>query len=378
LVNRAGSFVGPFLALYLGGERGMTLDDVGLVLAALGVGSTAAGPLGGALADSLGRRPTMALATSLGAAAMLGLGWASAKGAILGAAFALGLFGEMYRPTVAAIVADIVPVDDRPRAYGLLHWAVNIGVSVSPVLAGFLAATHFRLLFVLDAWTTFVFGLVVVAALRREDSQPKRPASEPRPSLLTPYADPTFLLLLASATLLAVVFLQGQVALPLDLRAHGVSPRTYGLLIALNGALVVAFQPFASSRARRMRRSRALVAGALLTGLGWGINGVAHGTIGMYAAAIVVWTVGEIVLVPILPALVADLAPATLRGSYQGAYQVTFGVASVAGPLGGSAVLMHLGSSTLWGGCVAAGVIAAAGYAGVASRLERRPRPPLS
>src|SRR5437879_3851808 len=59
LVNRAGAFVVPFLAMYLRGDRGLSVGEVGLVVSMLGLGSAIASPLGGYLADRVGRRATM-------------------------------------------------------------------------------------------------------------------------------------------------------------------------------------------------------------------------------------------------------------------------------------------------------------------------------
>ena len=59
LVNRSGSFVAPFLALYLTTVRGLSVAQTGVVLACYGAGSMAARPVGGVLADRVGRRATL-------------------------------------------------------------------------------------------------------------------------------------------------------------------------------------------------------------------------------------------------------------------------------------------------------------------------------
>ena len=37
----------------------------------------------------------------------------------------------MYRPVVSATIADVVSSEARPRAYGLIYWAVNLGASIA-------------------------------------------------------------------------------------------------------------------------------------------------------------------------------------------------------------------------------------------------------
>src|SRR5207237_2688586 len=108
LINRLGGFVMPLLALYLTGERGLRVEEVGFIVALLGAGTLCAGPAGGFLADHIGRRRTLVFALVSGAFAMLHLAYARAPAHIAAAAFLLGLFGDMYRPAVSAAISDLV------------------------------------------------------------------------------------------------------------------------------------------------------------------------------------------------------------------------------------------------------------------------------
>src|SRR5713101_8878159 len=161
LINRLGSFVLPLLALYLTTGRGLSVESVGFVVALWGAGSLAAGPVGGWLADRIGRRRTLIFAQIAGAAAMLHLAFARAPGHIAAAAFLLGLFGLVYRSAESAAVADLVPEEGRVRAYGLLYWAGNIGFAVGSALGGWLSQRGWWLLFFGDAATTLIQAAVV-------------------------------------------------------------------------------------------------------------------------------------------------------------------------------------------------------------------------
>src|SRR5207302_1744754 len=59
LVNRLGNFVVPFLALYLTEARHIGVERVGWIVGCWGLGSILSGPIGGALADRIGRRRTI-------------------------------------------------------------------------------------------------------------------------------------------------------------------------------------------------------------------------------------------------------------------------------------------------------------------------------
>jgi MFS family permease len=113
-----------------------------------------------------------------------------------------------------------------------------------------------------------------------------------------------------------------------------------------------------------------LSVGACLLGLGFGVNVVATGP-ALYGLGVVVWTVGEICLLPTANAVVADIALPHLRGRYQGAYGLSFGLAGFGAPLIGTSVLQHFGGRALWLGCLAAGLLVAAGHAALAPHLTR-------
>jgi MFS family permease len=370
-VNRVGAFVAPFLALYLTGDRHLSIEQAGLIVSLQGLGSIGAGPVGGALADRVGRRPVLGLTCVLGAAAMLALGAARSLQAIGAAAIVLGFFGEMYRPAANAIVADVVPSEDRPRAYGLLYWAVNLGFSIAPLVAGFVATRSFSTLFVADAATTLLFGGLVVAMI--PETLPTRAAKgERRLPTWTPYKDGLFVTFIALSTLLSLVFFQRHVALAVHLRAHGLPPHLYGALFALNGILIVVFQPFAARALAGARHGRVLAASAVLVGFGFGMTELGGSSLAMYALSLVVWTAGEIAMAPIGPSAIADLAPPELRGAYQGAFQITFGAGAFLAPVLGSFIMERAGSGALWGSCAGMGLVVAIGHLAIAGRIERR------
>lgn len=375
-VNRLGGFVVPFLSLYLTEARRVPLPRVGLLVSLFGLGQLGAGPAGGWLADRFGRRSTMVLALGLGAAAMLQLGFARSGTHLAFACFASGLCGDLYRPASGAAVADLVPPEDRTRAYGLLYWVVNLAFAIAATVAGLVARAGYEWLFVGDALTTLVFAVVIagwlpetrpVGAVRRH-SDSKGPTDG-----LPPWRNPPFLTFLVLCLFVGVQYQQGLVALPVDMRAHHVAPAQYGALIAINGILIVCVQPLLLPRLQEARAGRALALGAVLSGCGFGANAlVGHVGIGattLYGVAVVVWTLGEIASTAVSPTVVAGFAPPDMRGRYQGAFQMSWGAAALAGPSLGTLVLDRAGAGALWGGCFALGLLGAAGMLLLGPRL---------
>jgi MFS family permease len=370
LVNRVATFVATFLGLYLVRDRGFTAAEAGRVVALYGVGVTVAGPLGGALADRFGRRGTMLLGLATGGASVAGLGLTRAPAALAVLAFVAAATGEIYRPAMNAAVADVVPPPDRARAFGLVYWAVNLGLALGLVLAGIVAERNLLALFLADAATSVAFALVILA--RVPETRPAGLVHEPAlAGLVRVFADGPYATFLLLHLVGLLVFTQFQLALPLDLAAHGLGPSTFSLLMALNCVGVVVLQPTLAPQLRRFDGARLLAASALLFGVGFGVNALAA-SVPAYVAGVLLWTVGEVVGFPVAAALVADLAPAALRGRYQGAFSMTWGLALTLAPLAGGEVLARFGGPALWTGCLGVGVLVAAGHLGAAGARRER------
>jgi MFS family permease len=359
LVNRAGGAVFPFLALYLTRERGLDAATAGMILGIYAGAGMVAGPVGGLLADRLGRRATLLLGTSLAAASMVALGLARSLPALVVLAAALGFFTDLCRPPLQAAVADVVLPEDRARAYGLLYWAVNLGFSTAAVLAGTVASHSFTLLFVIDAATTLLFGALVLGGL--PETRPaggRTTAGHPARDMLLPFRDRAVQVFAAIQLPVLLVFLQLTVAYPLDMRARGLSNATIGTLLALNGVIIIVVQPLVLRALGGLNRARVLALAAALVGIGFGIPALGGG-VATYATATFVFTLGEIAFATVIPSLLADLAPTHHRGSYQGAFQLIWGLAGMAAPAFGSLVLAEAGARALWIGCLAIGAGAA-------------------
>jgi MFS family permease len=370
LINRLGSFVFTYLAIYLTSARHFSVAGAGLVVSMWGLGASCSGPVGGILADRIGRRNTMLLGFSLGALAMVQLGLARAPWHVAGATALLGFCNDLYRPAMQASVADVVPPSERTRAYGYLYWAVNLGFAGAAVLAGLVAQLSFTWLFVIDAATTGIFGVIVY--LRVPETHPERHAGERRHvPILAPFADRVLLAFMAAQFLMAIVFAQGNSSLAMDMTAHHLAPATFGWLIAINGVLICLLQPTAITLVARHRRGHMLAGGALCVGLGFGLCALAHAPL-PYALTIVVWTMGELMFSPVTPTVLADLAPVHLRGSYQGVYQMAWGASSFVAPALGSLVLGKLSSLALWSGCFVLGCISALMHLAIAPARRRR------
>jgi MFS family permease len=365
LVNRLGGFVLTFLALYLTAQRGFSASYAGLVASLIGLGGVIASMLGGVLADRLGRRPTLLGAQLATAATVAVLAFVRDPVPIALTGFVLGLASNASRPAVQAMMADIVRPEDRVRAFSLNYWAINLGFAVSSVYAGFLVSQSYTLGFLVEAGMTLACACVVF--LKVKESRPERAvpvtgaAPPKRVTMGTVLRDRRFMLMVGLSFLVAVVFTQSSVGLPIVMGEEGLSSADVGLVAAVNGVIIVALQIPLTRFIERRDPGRLLTVSSLFIGYGFALTAFA-GSLATYALTVAVWTLGEMVNAPTQSGLVARLAPAEGRGRYQGVYTMSWSSAALVAPLAGGWVLDSAGAPWLWAGCAALGTVTAIGY----------------
>jgi MFS family permease len=368
-VNRIGYVVGPFLALYLAGPRGLSPATVGVVLACFGAGSFASQLLGGYLADRIGRRATLVIGM-LGTAGCFMLLAAVRQLALIAVAAALtGLLLDVYRPAMSAAVADLVPAHARPRAFALIYWAINLGVAAAGILGGVLADRSYWLLFVADAITCVAFAVIIARTI--PETRP-RSGSGRSGGYARVLRDGIAVGLFASTLLGTLVYVQQFVTLPLAVRDSGLSASAYGVIYAVNPIVVIAAQPFVLRLIDRLRVVPVMVGAQVVIGVGFALTAFAD-SIPLFALTVLVWTIGEIGFNAVGPALVAAIAPAELRGRYNGLIGMSYGAAALLGPLAGT-WLYGASRGLLWLVCLFTGVAAGAVVLALGPSVARRQR----
>ncbi|MDQ1037119.1 MFS family permease [Streptomyces sp. V3I8] len=379
LVNRLGAFVATFMALYLTLDRGYSASYAGLVASLHGLGGVISSLGAGVLTDRLGRRPTLLVAQSSTAVSVALLGFMHHPVAIAAVAFLVGMASNASRPAVQAMIADIVRPEDRVRAFSLNYWAINLGFAVSSAAAGFIAQYSYLAGFLLEAGMTMACAVVVFAKLPESRPQPvERVAGEPEVGLRTVLRDGRFMSVVGLSFLVAVIFQQGFVGLPVAMGAAGFTPADYGLVIAVNGVLIVVLQIPVTRFIQDRDPRRLLVVSSLLAGYGFGLTAFA-GSVGVFMLTICVWTLAEIVNAPTQTGLVVRLSPVQGRGRYQGMYTMSWSVAALVAPLMSGVVIDRYGAAWLWGLCAVVGTVAGVGYGALMRSLpDEEPLVPVT
>lgn len=363
LVNRLGAFVTTFMALYLTVERGYSASYAGLVAALHGLGGVVSAIGAGVMTDRLGRRPTLLIAQSSTAASVALLGFVQHPVAIAAVACLVGMTSNASRPAVQAMMADIVKPEDRVRAFSLNYWAINLGFAVSAGVAGFIAEYSYLAGFLGEAALTLACAVLIYVKL--PESRPERVLvngrSVPETGMGTVLRDGRFMGVVGLSFVVALIFQQAFVGLPVAMGADGFSSSDFGMVIAFNGVLIVALQIPVTRFIEHRDTRRLLILSSALAGYGFGLTAFA-GSLALYALAVCVWTLAEIVNAPTQTSLVVRLSPVDGRGRYQGMYTMSWAVAGLVAPLMAGFLIDHYGADWLWGACAVLGTVAAGGY----------------
>lgn len=381
-VARVANFIVPFSSLYFTMDRGISDSVAGSLIGLYGLGTVGGSLAGGLTTDLFGSKRTLIVGYVAAGMAAMALGLTSGTFVLCGVMLVVGVFGGATRPATNALTAQLVPEKCRVRVFSLNYWAMNVGFAAACLSAGLLASLGYATLFSIDGATTLACALLVLLrvpkapARHRQEVRATREDPDKWPvgrtaSWLGPMRDRIFAAVVALSVITAALLQQLTVTLPLAMRASGFSVVEYGLVAALNGALICGLQMPMSPLITRRPLIFSLALGSALLGLGLGLTAFAASVLG-YVLTLVIWTLGEIVMAPAGPVLAARLASSDDQGRYQGALSTAWGVGAILGPAAGTWLFAKGGGTLLWGACGVAGVVAAVGYLLLSSPVRIR------
>ncbi len=377
LANMFGNgLVVPFLIIYLHNVRGVPLGVAGLVAAANALVALVSGPVAGALADRVGPRRTLT-------GALLGMACAYALFPLIREpwhAFVLsGLAGAAsggFWPSQSALLSSLAPRDRRHAAFAQQRVTMNLGIGLGALVGGLIASAEhpgsFTTLFILDAVTFVVFAAILRRVPEPASGREAVAGGDGFRAVLRHRPFMAFIglnVVVISASIapfseLFPVFAKGQA---------GVTEGGIGLIFFLNTLAVVLIQLPVARLVEGHRRMRAIALMGLLFALTWTVvfaSGLwleAPTATAVFAAAFVVFAVGECLHGTVQGPIVSDLAPPRLLGRYMALSASSWQIAFIIGPGVGGFVL-QAEPFALW-------PLAAAlclGVAAAALALERR------
>ena len=358
VVTNLGAMVWPLLTLIMNQKLGMSASAVAVFMVLSGLVLLPLNLLGGRLADRFSKKRIIVACDSVSIAfyivcGLIPLSWTSLVMLLLAAACQ-----TMEGPAYDALIADLTATKDRERAYSLNYLGVNLGLVLSPTIAGFLFKNALWLAFILSGLaigcSTLLIGLKLkdTAPVRETSEEAEYQASRDGAGLWTVLKEnPVVAAYILLTGLYFAAYQQFGYLMPLDMgRVHGEDGALiFGTVNSLNCLVVILFTPVLTQLFRRMTDTRKTLTGILLQGAGFVLFSAMLGRVPMYYLAMLLFTWGEIFATLAQGPYLTSRVPASHRGRINGVMAVTTSAVTSLGQLAVGRIFDTTGSAAAWG-----------------------------
>lgn len=369
-ISRASAaLVWPFLTLVMRERLDAPLTTITLLISIQAVAGLLSTSVVGVVMDRFGRKRAMVVGLLGSAGVLVAMTGAAAlwQWALLIALY--GALVPVFTVGSNAMVADIMPAEERVSAYALMRMAANLGIAIGPAVGGFLLTISYSLSFYITAGFNVVLAALV--ALFLVETLPTAPDTllKPRGGYGGMLRDGTFMRFWGVYILLELGISMVFVLLAVYTKENfGIPESQYGWLLTINAGMVVLLQFGVTRLTTRYPALPVLAVGSLFYVLGLTGFALASSWPG-FALGMAIMTLGELIVSPTATALVANLAPADQRARYMGFFAVTYTIGSGLGPVVGGLLNDHIAPAAAWYGGALFALGAAVGF----TLLARRP-----
>ncbi|MBU3175923.1 MFS transporter [Clostridium estertheticum] len=322
IINKAGDFVFPFLSLLLTQKLKFSYSTTGIIVMIAALVSMPAALLGGKFADQISRRRTYFLGQGLAALAILICGIIKDPLIIVVLLIVSAFFNGFVRPTLSAIIADVLTSEKRQIGSSLIYLGINIGVVVGPMAAGFLFNNHISLLFILDALTSFI--AIIIFYIYIEETRPKSGFNEEKNFkereesgnlIQVLLKRPKLTLFLIFNMFYGFAYTQILFSMPIMLNnVFGTSGTTkFGYLISINAITVIFLTVLIITITKKISILINMIFAGICYMIGFGMIGIIGNSFLLYAISTIIWSIGEIIASTNKGVYVANNSPKNFR-----------------------------------------------------------------
>lgn len=362
-----GALIFPFFALYLTSKFNVGMTDVGVLFATFSLSSFAGSTIGGALTDRFGRKGIIIFGLIASSFSAVAMGFAPSFNYFFALALFIGILSDVAGPAHQAMVADILPEEKRADGYGIIRVAFNLSVTIGPAIGGFLAARSYLLLFLSDAAISLL--TVILIALFLPETKPQAHPNAPKVTVASSFGgygkvfrDGAFILFLGAVMLGVFTYMNMNTTLGVYLRnEHGIPASGYGLLLSLNAAMVVLMQFPITRKVEKYPPMLIMALGTFLYVIGFSMYGFVA-VYSLFVLAMIIITIGEMVIAPISQALVASFAPEDMRGRYMAVSGFSWGIPFAVGPYLAGLIIDGPHPNFLWYAAGFIGMLSTVGF----------------
>ena len=344
----------PFFALYITRTFGVGMTQAGILLGMSSFFGLIGSIIGGALTDRFGRRQLILFGLVFSALSSLLFGLAWDVRILYFLVIFVGLLSRVANPAYDAMLADILPEAKRQEAFGITRVAFNYAWIFGTALGGLIAVRSFLALFFIDAGLSLLVASILFIFLpeTRPAVQGEAKKNESLFKTAAGYGvvlrDLAYMSFTLAGMLVLIVYQQQYSSLPVYLwNVHNIDSRSYGIMLSISGLEVVLFQIWISRLIRKYPPFLMMMLGALFFMAGFIMIGFVKG-FPLFALAVVIATIGEMILFPTNKALAANFAPEDMRGRYMAVYDLGWTLPATIGPAAAGLILDNYNPNLLW------------------------------
>jgi predicted MFS family arabinose efflux permease len=329
------------------------MTDAGVLLGILSFSGIVGSMIGGGLTDRLGRRKLILFGLVFSALSSLALGLVNDFRWLYPLAVVVGLLSDVGGPAHAAMIADILGTEQRQEGFGILRVVSNMAWLVGPTVGGFVARKSFFALFVVDASMSCVVAALFYALM--PETKPAPHPEHQHENLAETFRnynlvlrDHAFVAFIVACILMGVVYIQMYNSLAVYLRdVHGIQPQAYGFLLTSSAITVILFQIWVMQLIKARPPFVMMALGTLFYMAGFAMFAFVSAYV-LLVSAIVVITIGEMIVMPTSQALAAGFARVDMRGRYMAIFDLSNKIPATVGPAAAGVVLDNYDPNLLW------------------------------
>lgn len=360
IINSAGSFVYPFLAIFLTLKLGYSEYFSGLILTIIITAEGAGRLAGGKLADWVGRKIVIIVSSLIGAAIFIVIVFLENQLIIPYLIVAAGFIKSAAFPAINALIIDITNKRNRNDAFSLLYLGYNIGFAVGPLAAGFLFINYIELIFLIDAITT-ILALIPIIFFVKETLNKKTgiyldsadissdEKAEVGNVIRIFFRKPVLFGFSILSIIFSFVYVQTSFSLPIYLEKIFVErgPKLYGILMTVNAIIVIFVTIFLITALKKVNPIINISFAGILFAIGFGILFFSNIYL-IFIVSTFIWTLGEIINSVSSNVLVANYSPVTHRGRFNAIFYFINGIGFAFGPLLMGIYIRYFGIRQVW------------------------------
>jgi MFS family permease len=359
------SMIWPFLMIYVRQRVNLPLAQVASLMTINATAGIISAFIAGPITDRIGRKWVMVVSLISNGLVYFFMG--NAHGFL---SFAIlmamsGTVNPLYRVGTDAMVADLIPIEQRPDAYALMRLSNNAGIAIGPMVGGYISTISFTITFYFAASGLIIYGLLL-AFFARETLPKNTHITSSVVQLYGGYIqvlrDRKFLSFIGAFILSQMCAVMIWILMPVYANGiFNIPESQYGLIPTTNALMVVFLQIYITRITKRFRPLPVMTIGTMFYLLGVGSVALGHSLIGFWIS-IVIMTVGELILMPTASTFVAATAPADMRGRYMSVAGLTWSVAAGIAPLMGGFLNDNIAPVATWYGGFIIGIFGTLGF----------------